>query len=82
MDQQVVKVKEIHAQIFEAKKYLDELEHALTQEKTKLQDMCPHDHIDAIDDGDYHSKRYYYTCSLCGYWTRFKPYTYVTLQYK
>jgi hypothetical protein len=81
MDQQLKKVQELEKDVRDAHEVLTNAQVLLNQAKNDLQEMCPHDHIEVTDDGDCHSRKYYYTCAMCGHWSRFKPHHYVTLQY-
>lgn len=52
---------------------LAEFESKRDEEIEKFQKTCKHERFVAEDDGDCHSRGWYYTCQNCAYMTRFRP---------
>ncbi len=73
MEQQIQKVKELREEYYTMCRVVDKLHKQLDEEVVILQKNCNHPEFYKEDDGDYHSPGYYYTCKVCGYFTRFKP---------
>ncbi len=73
MDLQIQKVKELREEYYTLCRLVDRLHQQLDKEVDSLQKQCPHEEYYREDDGDYHSSGYYYTCKVCGYFTRYKP---------
>ena len=78
MDVQIQKVKELKEEYYMMCKVVDRLKTQMEKEINTLQKQCSHDEFYKEDDGDYHRPGYYYTCKVCGYFTRFRPNTKLT----
>jgi hypothetical protein len=57
------------------------IETELKEEIETFQRNCPHDEMLAERDGDYHKPGFYYTCTVCEYFTRYYPSNCKSLKY-
>lgn len=76
MDAQCKKVLDITNALANARQLVWKLEEQLKEESHILQDMCEHNQAHeyvAERDDDYHRPGLYFTCSICGHFTRFRP---------
>lgn len=73
MDIQIQKVKELKEEYYMMYKVVDRLKTQMEEEINTLKKQCPHDEFYKEDDGDYHSPGYYYTCTVCGFFTKCRP---------
>lgn len=73
MQDQLEKVNQLRSEYFKMINMSDKLKKKMEQEVEKLQKECSHEEFYKEDDGDYHRPGYYYTCKLCGYFTKCKP---------
>lgn len=70
-----VKIDQVtHArnELYEAQQHVHALKARLEDVVRELQEACFHDFVAQLD-GDYHSSRVEYVCTICDYWTRERP---------
>jgi hypothetical protein len=65
-------VKELEDDIITLNNTIESKKKTLKIASAKLENICDHNFI-AEDNGDYHKSGYYYTCSVCKYWTNIRP---------
>lgn len=68
-------VKELENDIEALHNIIGNKKNELKKAIVKLENICDHQFI-AENNGDYHKPGYYYTCSICKYWTNRIPQNY------
>ena len=73
LDSQINNIRIMKGELLTLKEKIWILEQKIKTEEKNLQIHCPHTQFRQEDNGDFHSPGYYYTCNVCGYFSRFKP---------
>jgi hypothetical protein len=67
-----ITIKNLKKDIESLNTSLKEKQNQLKTAIKDLQSVCEHDFF-AEHNGDYHKPGWYYTCSICNYWTNCRP---------
>lgn len=66
-------VEDLHARMESLQSELYSVKMNFEFAQREFQKICPHKEYTSELDDDYHSSKYYYTCTFCGFVTRMKP---------